>query len=512
MGLLDALFPSSDGGGLLDFLKNNASASIANNPGAMVSDMAQYGAPPMPLPYQPGQVQGAPIAAPQGPIGAPGQPAAPAQASPLALAPQGAQPAPQPGLPQPQDASPLSGVQNFFNRTADALGSISRGGSMLGAVRGQFDDPRSQAAAQSNMTARALIAKGVDPQVAIAAVQPGNTAMLGELIKQIGSQGRYTQETDKDGNVWNVDKQTGQKTVALQAKSDKYIPATTTNPDGTKTTTLFNTDTKEFVKPPGSDQPASGKFSVPDELTGPDRMKALQAADPMYARKIQAIVNGDLPLPTGVAALKPDAKRIIEDALAVDGATSASDFQTRAATRKDYASGIASRVTKSINTTIGHFATLDNAVDKLGNYSLFPKIANTVHDIYGSNLDPNYQKAKANFETNKEAAVKELDFALSGGHSSVSGSAELRDKFNRADSPEALHAAITEAMSLLQKRLESHTKAFTEGTKSQRDPQDFIYPENRAVFNKLLGQEGGNGAPAGSAPSGIPSGWSVQVH
>jgi hypothetical protein len=428
-----------------------------------------------------------------------------AQAS---MQPPAAPPMAAPAMAPPQAAPQGPQEPNFFNRAADALGSISRGGSMLGAIRGQFDDPRSQTATQSNLTARALISRGVDPQVAIAAVQPGNTAMLGELFKQIGAQGTHSQETDKDGNVWDVNRQTGQKTIALAAKSDKYIPATTTNPDGTKTTTLFNTETKEFVKPPGSDQPASGKYSVPDELTGPERMKALQAADPMYARKIQAIVNGDMPLPTGVAALKPDAKRIIEDALAVDGATSASDFQTRAATRKDYASGIASRVTKSINTTIGHFATLDNAVDKLGNYSLFPKISNAVHDLYGSNMDPNYQKAKATFETNKEAAVKELDFALSGGHSSVSGSAEIRDKFNRADSPEALHAAITEAMSLLQKRLDSHTKAFTEGTKSQRDPQDFIYPENRAVFNKLLGQPG---EPAGAQPAGLQPGQTTTI-
>jgi hypothetical protein len=53
---------------------------------------------------------------------------------------------------------------------------------MLGAIRGQFDDPRSQGAQQSNMTARALVTKGVDPQVAIAAVQPGNAELLKQLV------------------------------------------------------------------------------------------------------------------------------------------------------------------------------------------------------------------------------------------------------------------------------------------------------------------------------------------
>lgn len=506
MGLLDAIVPYSDGGGLLDFLKRNASAAIANTPGEMPSDQAQYSDPSQ-QPYAPGQIQASPLAPPQqpqlgwnspwpqdnmrwpqGPIGAPSQAPA-AQGSPV---PQ--QPAMQPPAPQSGGQPGFTTALQNFHGGGGLLSSIMAG------VTGQRNDPtavaQQQQAQVANMTARALIGKGVPQDVALAAVQPGNTEMLKTLISQNFGQGSYAQETDKDGNVWNVNKQTGQKTVALQAKSDKYQPITTTNPDGTKSTQLFNTDTKEFIQPPGSQQPASGKYSVPDELTGPERMKALQAADPMYARKIQAMVNGDMPLPTGIAALKPDAKRTIEDVLAVDGATSASDFQTKANTRKDYASGVASRVTKSINTTIGHFATLDQAVDKLGNYSYFPKVSNTVHDLYSSNMDPNYQKAKASFETNKEAAVKELDFALSGGHSSVSGSAEIRDKFNRADSPEALHAAITEAMSLLQKRLISHTKAFTEGTKSQRDPQDFIYPENRAAFSKLLGEEAQSGTGA----------------
>jgi hypothetical protein len=249
----------------------------------------------------------------------------------------------------------------------------------------------------------------------------------------------------------------------------------------------FEPSTGKFTAAPST---GSLRAAVNPDSTGKERMDALTNADPNYARKIQSMVNGDIPMPTaGQAARSPQAQRMIEDVLAVDGSTSSSDFATRAATRKDYASGMASRVTKSLNTTIEHAQRLDDSIDKLGNHTYFPGITNYLHDKSASNWSPEYQKAKSEFESNKEAFIKELDFTLSGGHSSVSGSAELRDKINRADSPEALHAAIKADLHLLSARLDSHTTGFNQGTRSQRDGQDFLYPKNRAAFNNLMGSK-----------------------
>lgn len=391
----------------------------------------------------------------------------PANANPA----QGQLPA---GSPQPAPFSLGGAASGIGDRlglaTKGFLGNMASGpiGALAGGlgalVTGKPTDAGSIEAQKVNLTARALAAKGVSPDIIAAAAS--NPDLMKTLITQ-------------------------------NFGPDKFQHVAVKNADGSESPQAFDTQTGKYS---GAPPAAPSKFSVDPQLTGKDRLEAIRAVDPLYAKKLESMIAGDIPMPTGVAALRPDAKRTIEDALSIDGALSASDFGTRAATRKDYASGVASRVTKSINTTIGHFATLDDAIGKLGNYSYFPHLSNAVHDAYSSNMDPAYQKAKATFETNKEAAVKELDFALSGGHSSVSGSAELRDKFNRADSPEALHAAVTEAMSLLQKRLESHTKAFNEGTKSQRDAQDFIYPENQQAFGKMLGQASG-GAPGGSAPT-----------
>lgn len=392
--------------------------------------------------------------------------------------------------------------------------SMRHGGGLIGGlsglVTGQRDDPQNDALqaqqTQQQQQFKALTDAGVPANLAYAAVI--NPKAAETIIPQALGQGSHAQETDKDGNIWDVNKQTGQRTLSLQPKDDKFQHFVVKRPDGSESIKSFNTKTGEVTDVPNSG-PGADRPAVDPDSTGPERMKQLQAADPNYARRVQAAVDGDIQLPTqGQAARSPAAARFTEDVLAVSGSTSASDFATKAATRKDYASGIASRVTKSINTTIGHFATLDDTIDRLGNHTYFPSVTNYLHDKVASNTDPEYQKAKATFETNKEAAIKELDFALSGGHSSVSGSAEIRDKFNRADSPETLHAAVTEAMSLLQKRLQSHAKAFSEGTKSQRDEQDFIYPENRASFNKLLGSKDtstGNGVPGVSAAPAAPT-------
>lgn len=199
MGLLDALVPYSDGGGLLDFLKRNAMSQ--SFPSGLPSDQAQYDAPQMPAAYAPGQVQAAPLAPPmQAPQMAPqGMPQP--QMSSAAPGPGPAMPAPAP-VQAPQMPAGGNAWSNFFNRGADALSSLSQGGSLLGAVRGQYDDPLSQQTRISNQTARALIAKGVPQDVAIAAVQPGNTELLKTLIdRSFGAPKPPT--VIGEGHIWN---------------------------------------------------------------------------------------------------------------------------------------------------------------------------------------------------------------------------------------------------------------------------------------------------------------------
>lgn len=211
MGLLDALFPANDDGGLLGFLKRNAELQPMTS--GLPSDQADYGSPALPAP--------SPIAAqnfnapnpldnaawPNGPVGAPidaraqmpTQASVPARPPPVIIAP-------------PITSAPATPVADFFNRGADALASLSRGGSLLGAVRGQYDDPRSIQAQTANLTARTLIAKGLDPQTAIAAVQPGNA----DLLKQVVTTAFGPPDIMNIGEGHLLDKRSGKVTQAYE--------------------------------------------------------------------------------------------------------------------------------------------------------------------------------------------------------------------------------------------------------------------------------------------------------
>ncbi len=169
--------------------------------GAKPATMPFAGAFPA-LPVQSQQ----PASAPASPQAAPGSrigraPSA-AAAGPMDLTPQNDQPA--------QDQSPPPGATNFLGlqpyRISNALQSIARGGSLLGAIKGDYDDKVSQQAQAQNLTAKALLAKGVDPQAVAAATAPGN----GDLLKTLIAQAYGPQPVQSLGNGYIYNPATGQ--------------------------------------------------------------------------------------------------------------------------------------------------------------------------------------------------------------------------------------------------------------------------------------------------------------
>lgn len=167
MGLLDSLFAQSgQGGGLLDFLRNNAmNQQMA---GGLQSDQAQYGAPM--------QTQApSPIMQPQGG-------ALPPNAQPT----QGQMPVQAPQAPMPTQAGPdlgdrfMAGLRTMgnpgglINKTADAVSAFQTG---------QVANPLVQ---QANLTAAYLRKVGVPEEAISAAVgngrAPGNPEILKTLL------------------------------------------------------------------------------------------------------------------------------------------------------------------------------------------------------------------------------------------------------------------------------------------------------------------------------------------
>jgi hypothetical protein len=141
MGLLDSMF-NQGGGGLLDFLRNNA-INQQMLPGGLPSDQAQYG-----------------------------QPAMPPQMQAMAQMPQ-AQPAPQPApMAQPTQPAPQGG--GFLSAFNENLQTLGNGGSLIGALTGQQP---------SNQTAQFLVSKGIDP--AMARTIASDPSLLRSVLPQV---------------------------------------------------------------------------------------------------------------------------------------------------------------------------------------------------------------------------------------------------------------------------------------------------------------------------------------
>lgn len=225
-GLLDLLTaPSGGGGGLLDFLRNNA---LNQQPtGGLASDQAQYG---------PSSLNAYAQMVPILPTGA--SPTPPSNI----VAPTG-NPAPQPQ--QPVQVSPQAsgnpgglgaGVSGFFNNLhTGPLGAVIGGvGSALG-----LEDPKLAAQRlQANNTANFLRARGAPEADIIAAVGSGRAPGSPEVLKKL---------IDVYANREKVRPATAEERKAFGAPEDLPMAIdTTTNkpiygPAGQKTNVSLNT-------------------------------------------------------------------------------------------------------------------------------------------------------------------------------------------------------------------------------------------------------------------------------
>lgn len=340
-GILD-LLQGQGGGSLLDFLRQNAMNQ--NAPGLQQSDTANYGAPgPMsfaPPPQaqvmpanQPNSIDSA--AWPQGPVGAPMNANASmprAAAAPMSMAgPQpAAAPAPAPQAAPEGDGRFMLGLKGFLgNLSGGPIGALA--GGLGAAVTGQPTDAGTIQAQQSNLTARALIAKGADP-VSVAAASK-NPLLMAELIKQ--HYGPQTVTSLGNGYVW--DQKAGK---AVKAYEPDAKPPTSLgngyiwNPETSKVERAFTPEAKPptslgegYIYNPttGAVERAytpEGKKDTPQaQMAQREQALVARGLDPKDARNQQFVLTGKFPREDAQPLTATDKKAILEADDAVMAAT-----------------------------------------------------------------------------------------------------------------------------------------------------------------------------------------------
>jgi hypothetical protein len=269
----------------------------------------------------------------------------------------------------------------------------------------------------------------------------------------------------------------------LTPKEDEFA----SSPQG-----IFNKTTGELKKQAGG----GGDFGG---LQGPELMTALKQANAPLAAQAQAVLEGRVPYPSG-SRLNPQQQQLKELVTQIDPNFTAANAKVMQDTLQDYGTkGRTGQARVAANTMLGHADTLNNLVDKLGNYTYFPGVMNKAHDVVAGNTDPEYQKVRGEFETTKKALSTEAEKALAG-HTTLAGINEQMSNLDRAKSPEELHSAIHGLVHVLGSRLESMASGFDTSMKTRTQGHEFLDPKGREIFNRF---EGIN-APASGDVGRIP--------
>jgi hypothetical protein len=232
---------------------------------------------------------------------------------------------------------------------------------------------------------------------------------------------------------------------------------------------------------------ANGRPSGQAAVTGP---AVLQSLSQPIADQVKALAEGRMQFPGGFALKSPYWANMISLVSKYDPSFDAVNYNTRAATRKDFTSGKSAENITALNTAIAHLGSLSDAYGKLGN-SDFPAW-NAVANATGKQMNPETQGNLARVATTAEAVAHELAKVF---RSSGMSEAEIRawkDQINPNAPPAATKAIIQGAIELMNGRLEALSARYGQGMGTMKDPLEMLTLEARHTWERLAG--GSHGA------------------
>lgn len=526
MGLLDGLFGNQSSGGLLDYLNSYLGQTPQQSSPAPSPDMTPTERKLMGL-VQPSGAQppmldfadrfNAMPNAPQPFIGAGRQfdastfdpstfdpqqklrnamgpqPAQPPQASPIAIGdymmprigpasayepqqasiPPNAQPT-QGQMPQiPSQAAPLPpalGGQGggFLNGLSRGLQSIGNGGSVLGALTGNYTDP--QSTAQQNLKSQ------YDSLVPVLGPQK---ALLAVMNPEAG------------------------KTLLQEALTNKEQFKTIKDAMGREVPVFVNEREQTINGKP------IAQFNSGSSAGGLEALQRAQDAgitgDALYgylpkeiAPTVKAMIEGRQPLPSTTAMRSPATLAMIDAAHAIDPTFDATTWKARQAGQVDFASGKSSEMVRSANQTLHHVGQLLDSMDNLknGSYPIVNRIGNYASEATGGG-------APGAFRTNAHAVAEELSKVFKGSNLSDSEIRAWEQNLNENMSPEQQRTQILKLKDLLQGSLHAleEKRVAAIGPMAAAKAGPIIKEEGQKVLERIDRWANGSKPTQSTAPS-----------
>lgn len=254
---------------------------------------------------------------------------------------------------------------------------------------------------------------------------------------------------------------------------------------------------------PGGDGAAAGGGS---NLTGDEFLKTL---NPNIAAQVKGIIEGRIPVTARMqssAAFQPLMNAIMQ----ADPNFDVSDYNARFKARADITSGQGAKNISSIGTAINTLSKLQDANDKLGDFSSLGPLngpANYARNLYlESSSDPNLRT----YTELAKTAADEVTKAVVGA-GGTGGDRETRlGAFTANQTKEARKAAITAAIQELTSRIEPIANNYNNAMRTSKSGIQLISPDAQESYYKLTGEKppittvnalnGASSSPANPSP------------
>ena len=332
---------------------------------------------------------------------------------------------------------------------------------------------------QQNMTAQALINRGMPPDVAHAAAT--NPAILQQIIPHMfgPKQLQFTQiGEDMLGN-----KQYGFVDPVSRKVYDRAGNEITGGAGGAGSLGIGNV-------------PVSPTTGMP--MQGQELLAHLERTDPITAAGVKGVIAGD------ENAAGRNLQKLLPLAKLVDPTFTQQTYQTRLGLWKAYTFGKQFNEMQAINTVSGHLVDLARVADKLQNFGNLGPLNLPANYLVGKYRELSQDPRLTDFNTVKQAVSNELSKAYRGGHVTEGDVREWQQNINAVQTPEQLRTVIGRLNELLASKRQSLEDGWLAGTTSRQMPNEFRAESDRARdrFNAVANWSLGNG-PAPSPSLGV---------
>lgn len=214
-------------------------------------------------------------------------------------------------------------------------------------------------------------------------------------------------------------------------------------------------------------------------LHGDDYLKTLS---PAAAETVKGLAEGRIPV-SPMMVRTPQGMQMLAAASQYDPTFDASNYQARAAQRKNYQGGGKQfQEAQALNTVAGHLHDFMQTADALGNtqYPLYNSIANSFAKATG---DPRIDK----FNTVRQAVTNELSKAYRAGQVTEGDVKDWQSNLNAAQSPDQLKGVIGQLNDLLSSKRNALEEGFKQTMGPVQLPSDFSATNERtkALFDDV---------------------------